>query len=287
MIDLCNQLDVDPWFCIPHRADDDYVRGFARLVRERLEPDRKIYIEYSNECWNGIFEQARYCRDEGKRLGLSTNDYEAQLRYYSRRSVEIFDSWEKEFGGRERLTRVLCTQSANPWTGTTVLDFDGAAKNADAIAIAPYFGYRWGSPDRADEVAKMTPDDLVKALADDLKESRRHIEEYAAIAKKHDLKLMAYEGGQHLAGHGGAENNDSLTALFHAANRHPGMKDLYTRHLADWNASGGDLFCVFSSMGRYSKWGSWGLLENAAQHPQTVAKYQAIHEYLSASATQR
>jgi hypothetical protein len=98
---------------------------------------------------------------------------------------------------------------------------------------------------------------------------------------------MAYEGGQHLAGHGGAENNDSLTALFHAANRHPGMKDLYTRHLADWNASGGDLFCVFSSMGRYSKWGSWGLLENAAQHPQTVAKYQAIHEYLSASATQR
>ncbi len=287
MIELCNQLHVDPWFCMPHRADDDYVRGLARLVRERLDSDRKIYIEYSNECWNGGFGQAGYCRDEGKRLGLSNNDYEAQLRYYSRRSTEIFGIWEKEFGGHDRLVRVLATQSANSWTGTTVLDYQDAAKHADAIAIAPYFGYRWGNPDRAAEVAKMTPDELIKALAEDVSQSRRSMEEYAALAKKHGLKLMAYEGGQHLAGHGGAENNDALTALFHAANRHPGMKDLYTRHLADWNEAGGDLFCVFSSMGRYSKWGSWGLLENSAQDPLEVPKYQAIHEYLSASATQR
>lgn len=49
MIDLCNRLDADPWFCMPHMADDNFVQDFAAMVKRDLEPDRKIYIEYSNE----------------------------------------------------------------------------------------------------------------------------------------------------------------------------------------------------------------------------------------------
>ena len=29
MVDLCNRLKVNPWFCMPHLATDDYVRQFA------------------------------------------------------------------------------------------------------------------------------------------------------------------------------------------------------------------------------------------------------------------
>ena len=32
MIDLANTLHVDPWFCVPHQASDDYVRQFAALL---------------------------------------------------------------------------------------------------------------------------------------------------------------------------------------------------------------------------------------------------------------
>jgi hypothetical protein len=32
---------------------------------------------------------------------------------------------------------------------------------------------------------------------------------------------VADEGGQNLVGAGGGENNDAMTKLFHAANRHP------------------------------------------------------------------
>lgn len=49
MLDLANRLDADPWFCIPHLADDDFVRRFAELVKQRLEPERSVYVEYSNE----------------------------------------------------------------------------------------------------------------------------------------------------------------------------------------------------------------------------------------------
>jgi hypothetical protein len=281
MIDLCNRLKVDPWFCMPHLASDDFVRQFAARVNKKLDRGRKIYVEYSNECWNGGFAQARYCAERGKKLGLSKNAYEAQLRYYSQRSVEIFRLWEKEFGGRERLVRVLATQSANQWTGGAVLDWKDAHEQADAVAIAPYFGYRFGNPKTADKVAAMSADDLVAELAKDVEASKKVLAGYAELARKRKLTLMAYEGGQHLAGYQGAENNDKLTKLFQEANRHPKMKDLYLADLKNWREAGGGLFCVFSSMGNYSKWGSWGVLEHTGQDADKAPKYQALREYLA------
>lgn len=283
MILLCNTLDVEPWFCMPHRATDDYVRRFAGMVKEKLKPSLKVYVEYSNECWNGQFEQARYCREQGKMLELSKNDYEAQLRYFSQRSVEIFKLWEDVFAGKDRLVRVLAAQSANPWTGTTVMDWKDASKHADAISIAPYFGHRWGDPKKVEQTLALSVEELVRAMADDVAGSRKNMTTYAAEAKQRGLRLMAYEGGQHLAGYGGAENNDKLTQLFHAANRHPAMKELYRQNLRDWEEAGGDVFCVFASMGRYSKWGSWGVLEHTGQDPSTAPKYQAVQEYLKRS----
>jgi len=60
MIQLCNMLKIDPWFCIPHRATDDYIMQFAKLVRETLDPSLKVYLEYSNEIWNWSFRQANW-----------------------------------------------------------------------------------------------------------------------------------------------------------------------------------------------------------------------------------
>jgi hypothetical protein len=283
MIRLSNTLGADPWFCMPHLASDDYVRCFAQMVKARLDPGRKIYIEYSNECWNGIFAQARYCRDKGKELGLSDNDYQAQLRYYSKRSVEIFRLWEEIFGGADRLVRVLAAQSANPWTSEQVMDFEDAHKHADALGIAPYFGNALGDPKRQDEVAQMTVDEVLDRCAEFIAEGNRTISRQAQLANQRGLRLVAYEGGQHLVGYGGAENNEKLTELFHTANRHPRMKQLYLDYLAGWKQSGGTLMAIFSSMGTYSKWGSWGLLEYHGQPPAEAPKYQAVLQFLDAN----
>ena len=42
---LANQLGANPWFTIPHNATDDYVRQFARTVRDTLRPDVTVYVE--------------------------------------------------------------------------------------------------------------------------------------------------------------------------------------------------------------------------------------------------
>jgi hypothetical protein len=175
MIQLCNTLHADPWFCMPHRATDDYVRQFAAMLKARLDPGLKVYVEHSNECWNGIFGQAKYCLEKGKALKLSDNDYQAQLRYHSKRSVAVFRIWKDVFGGTERLVRVLAAQSANPWTSVQVMDFEDAYRHADALAIAPYFGHALGSPKTQNEVAGMTVEQVLDACQGFIEKERETI----------------------------------------------------------------------------------------------------------------
>lgn len=280
LIQLANTLDADPWFCIPHRAGDDYVRNFAAMVKANLEPGLKVYIEYSNECWNGIFGQARYCRDKGKELGLSDNDYQAQLRYYSKRTIEIFKIWEDVFGGKDRLVRVLAAQHANPWTSQQVMDFEEAYKHADVLAVAPYFGNALGDPKTQDEVAQMTVDQILDKCAGYIAAGNKTIAEQARAAKERGLRLVAYEAGQHLVGYGGAENDKRLEDLFQTANRHSRMKSLYLDYLAGWRQNGGTMVAIFSSLRSSSKWGSWGLMEYDGQPSVEAPKYQAVIEFL-------
>ncbi|MBX3440980.1 MAG: hypothetical protein KF774_01145 [Planctomyces sp.] len=279
MLDLCNELGVDPWFCMPHRADDEYVREFARLVWDRLELTRRVYVEHSNEVWNFGFEQARYAAAEGKRLQLSDNEYQGALRFHSRRSVAIFKIWDEEFGDSKRLVRVLGSHSANPWASEQVVGFEDAAQHADALAIAPYFGHSLGDPKNVEATLRGGLDGVFEECRRDIRRNGETIRRQADVAAAHGLELIAYEGGQHLVGHGGAENNTELTELLQAANRDPRMRELYAQDLAGWKANGGRLFVVFASPSQYSKWGSWGILEREDQPLETAPKHQALLEF--------
>jgi hypothetical protein len=278
---MANAQNVDAWFCVPHLADDDYVRQFAKLVKEKLKPNLKVAIEYSNECWHGGFEGGRYCADKGKELGLSKLGYEGQLRYYAQRSVEIFKIVEEEFGGRERLVRVVATQPESEWGVNTVLDWRETAKHVDALAIAPYFGQRFGKAAEADAAADWTLDQLFDACRKDIDDRAPKTKAIAKICQSRGIKLIAYEGGQHLVGVDQAVENQKLMKLFQAANRDPRMTELYLRDLRNWQEAGGGLFCVFASTGWYSKWGSWGLLEYYDQNEDSAPKLKAIREFMA------
>jgi len=281
MIQLCNTLQANPWFCMPHRASDAFVTAFATLVRDTLDPHLDIYLEYSNEVWNGIFGQAAYCEQQGLAQGLSANAYEARLRYHSQRSVQIFKIWESVFGSKNRLIRVLASQAANPWVGTTIMDWQNAYQSADALGIAPYMGGSFGDPATQSTVASWTVAQLLTNLQPQIAVSTGLIASNVSTASSRGLSVVAYEGGQHLAGYGGAENNAALTNLFTTANRDPGMKPIYDAYLSAWRESGATLFMNFSSTGQYTKWGCWGALEwyDQASSP----KYEALLDFLKAN----
>jgi hypothetical protein len=285
MIDLCNRLKINPWFCLPHEASDDYVRHFAELVRSRLDPSLKIHVEYSNEVWNGIFKQHAYAEEQGQKLGLGPKErpWEGAAMFYARRSLEIFRIWEEVLGGRERLVRVLAWQAASGpyWTDNMLLSQQDTGLHCDALAIAPYLTFLPGPNNpglNSDQVAKWTVEQVLDYVETNcLPESAGWIETQKAVADKYHLNLLCYEAGQHLVGVAGGENNADLTRVLTAANQHPRMGAIYAKYLDAWRDSGGGLMCLFSSVCTSGKYGSWGLLESADE--TASPKFDAVMQW--------
>ena len=136
MVDLANTLDADPWFNVPTRATNDYVRQMATMVDRCLKPGLVPRVEYSNETWNSAFEQFSYTEDQGARLGLAPDDtFVAGLRFTAHRALAIWDVWDRVFGTR-RYRRVIASQSAKPSPGapSSPIDVEAAGQ---APASAP------------------------------------------------------------------------------------------------------------------------------------------------------
>lgn len=106
---------------------------------------------------------------------------------------------------------------------------------------------------------------LQKAIGD--------INSQKAVADEFGLLLVAYEAGQHMVGIRGGENNEAVTNLFFEANRSKQMGELYDAYLKGWKDEGGDMIAMFSSIGRWSKWGSWGLMEFYDSKPEDYPKF--------------
>src|SRR3989344_3973219 len=162
MIDLSNKAEKDMWVNVPHMADDNYVRNLARMIQNNLEPDKKIYVEYSNEVWNGIFNQTAWIQQQGCSTPstfvatmiptdtgiIGCEDLYSGLYYQAKRSSEIFNIFEQEFGSESgRVINVVASQTENTWMFDRIFEaFDNPAINPsrtriEAMAIAPYFGY--------------------------------------------------------------------------------------------------------------------------------------------------
>ena len=286
MIQLCNEASADPWFCMPHLADDEFVRNFAAMVKERIDPARKVYIEYSNEVWNGQFKQSKFAQEQGLARGLAKGGrrYRAGRRFTALRSIEIFTIWEQVFGGAKQLVRVLPSHSGNKRTSEDILSFRDAATHADVLAVAPYMPFTVGRgrlADLAERLRDMTVDQLLDHFEETaFLESLKRMDSDAAIANKYGIGLIAYEGGQHMV----AFSSDrklaaDVTANMQAANRHPRMGDMYRRYFDHWAAVGGGTFAVFSSIKRWNKSGSWGLAEFYDSLPSEYPKYEAVLDW--------
>lgn len=190
LVALANELDADPWFNMPHLATDTYMRNFAELVRDRLDPARKAYVEFSNEVWNWQFAQARWADEMAiDRWGAR----DAWVQYYAKRAVEMSRIWTEVFGeaAPDRLVRVIATQTG--WLGLedTILNAplwveEGnppPAEEFDAYAIAGYF---------SSSMASAGLDNLRLWLT----ESRR-----AAVAQADAMGLTGAARDHHIAEH--------------------------------------------------------------------------------------
>lgn len=152
MVALGNRLNKDVWFNIPHQADDEYIREFAKLVKKTLNPNLKAYVEYSNEVWNKLFTQSEYARQQAKKRWGDENAY---LQWYGMRVAQMCDIWKTVFDKeKNRVICVISTHTAKKGTEKEILDCPLWVKEGNkpcyqhqisAYAIAGYFGGVWGN----------------------------------------------------------------------------------------------------------------------------------------------
>jgi hypothetical protein len=289
-----NLTQTHPWFCVPHLASDDYVRQLATLIRDTLKPNLIARIEYSNEVWNGLFEQAKYAQAKAKNSPGLKADYGGQLHWYSERAVEIFKIFEEVFTkqgstpeGSKRLVRVMASHAANTWVSEQVLEHEDAYKHVDALAIAPYFGGMLDG-DEAQQWRTMAWDARIAKAQAAVKQSFEHMDNHIKLLRETTkggtrpyahIKLFAYEGGQHFLGHPGTHKDEAFTQSFIELNRRPEMQDFYFSYLKHWHEIGGADFMLFSSVSESTQHGSWGLMEHEGQSP-VPPKMMGVIKYL-------
>ncbi|QYK42266.1 MAG: hypothetical protein KF887_03810 [Paracoccaceae bacterium] len=197
MVALANQLGADPWFTIPHAAEDALVREIAAVVRDGLAPGLRAHVEYSNEVWNWQFDQSRWADDRGReRWGDATS----WVQYYGLRAMQVADIWRDAFGpaAPDRLVRVISSQTG--WLGLedqilnaplVVAEGLPAPRTAfDAYAVTGYFAAALGTPERLPVVRGWLTESLrAAAMQADAQGLTGAAREAWLAAHRHDLAI--------------------------------------------------------------------------------------------------
>ncbi|PCJ30685.1 MAG: hypothetical protein COA90_08530 [Gammaproteobacteria bacterium] len=273
IVQMSNEMNVSPWLLVPHLADDDYFRSMAVYVKNNLNSNLKVYLEYTNEAWNWQFTQAQYLGKKAKEIDISHHIA------YGQRAKQLFEIWGEIINDDTRLVRVIGTQFYNPWASERIMDTPGLDKVVDALAVGYYVGGI--SPD---EMMDLSPDEIFDQIKKEVvSKANKMLIEQKKIADKYGMKLIAYEAGQHLVARGKWRENEAFVEKLIGLNRHPRMYQLYMDMYKQWNDVGGGLIMWFQTTGQPSKWGSWGLLDNTSQLPQNSPKFRAFKDILRAN----
>ncbi|MYZ53376.1 hypothetical protein [Malikia spinosa] len=275
IVALANQTGQHVWINIPVAATDDYVRQLAQLLKSTLNANSRIYVEYSNEVWNGQFKQ--YGSNKALAVEEVKADPDSPLAYdgsqdpnqwayrrIAKRGKEISDMFRRVFGDSEMMSRirpVFATQVVNSYASGLGLNFIAAvygppARYFYAMAGAPYFNL--GKQQREEG---LSTDQVLQAMEQSVTDLPRinEFEKNQALASWYGLPWLAYEGGADTFGPGShdAKMNANLDSR---------MQDLCRRYLSTWYQSGGQLFMWFNAgAGNWStQYGAWELTTDLA-----------------------
>ena len=260
MIELCNMLNQDPWICCPYMADEEYQRELAKFIQAQLKPGLKVYIEWSNEMWNGFAPTLyNYSAGMGSRvLKLDSDRAKGNYKYNVYASLQMFKIFDEVFqNDHKRYVKTLSVQPGN--VAQTELEALSDPKvnpdgvKIDAAAVASYFGF----------VDAGKTEDVLKQIA------ASAVEE---VAKMKELRQLADEAGVDLTTYEGGSATDNTTA-----SRHPEMYNIYRDYL-DGIASYVTMFNQYTVCGRGGKWGA---KEYLTQPLAETPKYRALVDYIN------
>ena len=283
IVQLANELGSNAWVNMPHMASNDYVQQFAEFMRDNLDPERTIYVEWSNELWNGIFPVSQWITQQ---QALPEN---SGMGYFEVAAQEIrrdFEIWEQVFAGQEdRIVRVVAGQQANPYIlGTLLENLDG---HFDAGSVTAYADISNDLIAGYDEFT--TADDIIDDLltqsipwsVDRLAENHAVTQQYELLLGR-EIPLLSYESGAHVFSYGSWFGGSPANPAAIEALNSPRMYEVYQELLNGARAAGLDLYneFTFTSHASGSPFGTFGILKPQDEPLDTAYEYQAILDFL-------
>ena len=272
VIQLSNETDTDPWINVPHQATDNYVAELAKLFKNKpLNPERKLYVEYSNEVWNWGqgFDQSHWNANEAGRCVIENINHPLNfdnaftvadaeddekkwgigVRRIPFRGMEISDIFRSVFGDDQMMTRVrpvVCWQASgggiNYWGHDGLMFLDAYMRTQGRNVNDVFWG---GGP-----AGYYSPSNDVTEL-DDIWDSNDFDHEHwanntckydATVCATYGLHYVMYEGGP---GFGDALGGSSTIPVGELAWNDPRIYNAMIDHHKAYNKMGGDLFCYY------------------------------------------
>ncbi len=325
-IRLCNQFGCDAYINLPARATDDFLTKVAQLFRygsngttpytstqaspvyPPLNPGLHVYLEWSNEVWNGSFQQfhdnlsavqadiaaknAEYAILDYDGLdttgpdsnGNYNNQYTLAWRRIAKRLVDVSNFWRSVWGDASMMTAirpVLEYQYANGQdTARTELTFlNGYYNNGDGkthvASPAPPAYYLYGAGGATYYGSNNDNASTVDALFASGIPSTGYTNTMAGEAiwaRAYNLKVVAYEGGwsTEQSGGNGYSNPTGSPACEAKYDIRAKQAEIDAQNI--FNQNGGDLNIFYASSGSHT-W-IWGMTDDV--YNLTEPLYQAI-----------
>lgn len=287
MVALANATERDLWITVPAKADDDYIRKLALLLRygsdgvmpytsrqtqpkyPPLKTGIKLYVEYGNEIWNSGagFMGFRWALEFANQHrmnpahpiandGVVNDQYIALRRWVAYRSGVISQTFRSVWGDTAMMRTVRPILAGQFGNGSLYLSL-GLAWAESYFGDVTRLWYGGGGAAYYD--SNVAPTDLqpstMQGYFDGLPTPSfaRSVATDTVWAKGYGLRNIAYEGGP---GPGGSAlgSISGSADLAYAYNAHPRMRE--RMHVAHdlWLANGGDLlvYYVYSSSAPWS-----------------------------------
>jgi hypothetical protein len=302
MVDLLNTTGANGWFNMPTYANNTYVTNFANYVHQSLGANQKVYLEYTNEAWNGATGLPSQMQALGAAMWPSQPvNFSMGQNYYGMQAALNCQAWKTAWGADS--ARVICVmgnQAGNSGVASTALNCPYWAKGPcstnygiGAIADTAYFGPTDTPPSswlnqsdggQAELCSAYTSGTDPGAPSGYIASTLSAIAGDYATFSKMGLPIVGYEGGPV------TQASDSAFAPLYLSFRQSScMTTVYTAFLQQLQAQGYmQMLNSFNDAGNYTEnaaasYGVWGALDNIWQTSSPV--YEALTQFISTNPT--
>ena len=260
---VCNMLHRDMWLCLPHGGADDYYRGAAALVRDKLDPSLICWFEHGNEEWNWSPEYSgtRFCFNLGVAAGWKSSQLIYGKAAEHRRMFAAIDSvWPDD----RRYRRVLaCNYGTGPGAGGW--PFTLLCRQLQAIGYTKVDAfsancYAW-SQNQGSYTAATTADQVLQDLSTFIAGTLTHwMGDLVATAGQwaqtfgRPISVASYECGPELI-----PGIHPYGPAYLAASSDPRMGAIVTQLFTAMATAGVEIGCYYNDYGAANAYGTYGL----------------------------